>query len=69
MNRVFAIKTALTAAVGEVTQNIATKSPLAIRHSLPQGSDEFQPRPSVVDGLNFIATWNVALLLSVDLNE
>lgn len=67
INRVFVTKTALTAAVREIAQNIASKSPLAIR-----GIKEvmnFSRDHSVADGLNFVATWNAALLLSGDLNE
>ncbi len=67
INRVFATKTALTAAVQEIAQNIATKSPLAIR-GLKEVMN-FSRDHSVADGLNFVATWNAALLLSGDLNE
>ena len=67
INHFFATKTALTAAVREIAQNIASKSPLAIR-----GIKEvmnFSRDHSIADGLNFVATWNAALLLSGDLNE
>lgn len=67
INRVFAAKTALTAAVREIAQNIASKSPLAIR-GLKEVMN-FSRDHSVTDGLNFVATWNAALLLSGDLNE
>jgi enoyl-CoA hydratase len=43
INRVFASPEALTAAVHELAQTIAAKSPLAIAR--PQGSHELQPRP------------------------
>ena len=67
INRFFATKTALTAAVREIAQNIASKSPLAIR-GLKEVMN-FSRDHSVADGLNFVATWNAALLLSGDLNE
>ena len=67
INRFFATKTALTAAVREIAQNIASKSPLAIR-GLKEVMN-FSRDHSVTDGLNFVATWNAALLLSGDLNE
>lgn len=67
INRVFASPEALTAAVGELAQAIATKSPLSTR-----GIKEvmnFSRDHSVGDGLNFVATWNASMLLSADLNE
>ena len=67
INRVFASPEALTAAVGELAQAIATKSPLSTR-----GIKEvmnFSRDHSVADGLNFVATWNASMLLSADLNE
>ena len=67
VNRVFASKTALTAASREIALDIASKSPLAIR-GLKEVMN-FSRDHSVADGLNFVATWNAALLLSADLNE
>lgn len=67
INRFFATKTALTAAVREIAQNIASKSPLAIR-GLKEVMN-FSRDHSITDGLNFVATWNAALLLSGNLNE
>lgn len=67
VNRVFASPEALTAGVRELASSIAAKSPLATR-----GIKEvmnFSRDHSVADGLNFVATWNAALLLSGDLNE
>lgn len=67
VNSVFADFSGLTAAVHEIAQNIAAKSPLAIR-GLKEVMN-FSRDHSVADGLNFVATWNAALLLSGDLNE
>jgi enoyl-CoA hydratase len=67
INRVFASPEALTATVREIALTIAAKSPLAVR-----GLKEvlnYSRDHSVADGLNFVATWNAALLLSGDLNE
>ena len=67
INRVFASNEALTAAVRELAQSIAAKSPLSTR-----GIKEvmnFSRDHSVADGLNFVATWNASMLLSGDLNE
>ena len=67
INRVFASHEALTATVRELAQAIAAKSPLATR-----GIKEvmnFSRDHSIADGLNFIATWNAAMLLSDDLSE
>ncbi|HBT56967.1 MAG TPA: enoyl-CoA hydratase, partial [Pseudomonas sp.] len=55
----------LMAGVMELAQEIASKSPLAIR-----GTKEmirFARDHSVEDGLNYIATWNAAMLQSDDL--
>jgi enoyl-CoA hydratase len=67
INRVFASPEALTAAVRELAQAIAAKSPLATR-----GIKEvmnYSRDHSVADGLNFVAAWNASMLLSADLNE
>ncbi len=67
VNRVFASPEELAAGVMAMAQVIAAKSPLAIRGTkemLNYGRDH-----SVVDGLNYIATWNAAMLMSADLNE
>ncbi|MDP2879967.1 MAG: hypothetical protein Q8N89_00105 [Azonexus sp.] len=53
--------------VRKIAQTIAAKSPLAIR-----GSKEvlnFSRDHSVADGLNYVAGWNAAMLLSADLGE
>jgi enoyl-CoA hydratase len=67
VNRVFDNKEALDAGVRELAATIAAKSPLAIR-----GCKEmitYTRDHSVADGLNYIATWNAAMLLSPDLLE
>jgi enoyl-CoA hydratase len=67
VNRVFDTPEALAEGVRQLALGIAAKSPLAIRGTkemLNYGRDH-----SVVDGLNYIATWNAAMLMSADLNE
>lgn len=67
VNAVFATPQALHEGVSELARAIATKSPLAIRGSkemLNYGRDH-----SVADGLNYVATWNAAMLMSDDLGE
>jgi enoyl-CoA hydratase len=66
-NRIFASPETLTAAVREIAATIAAKSPLATR-GLKEVMN-FSRDHSVADGLNFVATWNAALLLSGDLSE
>lgn len=51
----------------EIASTIAIKSPLSIRgtkHVLQYTRDH-----SVDDALNYMATWNAAMLLSADLTE
>ena len=65
VNRVFASPEELDAQVMAIAQTIAAKSPLSIRgikEMLNYSRDH-----SVSDGLNFIATWNAAMLMSEDL--
>jgi enoyl-CoA hydratase/carnithine racemase len=67
VNRVFDSRDALYAGVREIATAIAAKSPLSIR-----GTKEmitYARDHSVADGLNYIATWNAAMLLSQDLKE
>jgi enoyl-CoA hydratase len=67
VNRVFESAESLRAGVGEIAATIAAKSPLAIR-----GTKEiiaYARDHSVADGLNYVATWNAAMLLSEDLEE
>jgi enoyl-CoA hydratase len=65
VNRVFDSPEALKAGVRELAAQIAAKSPLSIR-----GTKEmlnYARDHSVADGLNYIATWNAAMLMSGDL--
>jgi len=67
VNHVFDNAEALDAGVRDIASTIAAKSPLAIR-----GCKEvitYARDHSVADGLNYVATWNAALLLSNDLAE
>ena len=57
----------MTAAVREIAHTIGAKSPLATR-GLKEVMN-YSRDHSVADGLNFVATWNAALLLSGDLDE
>ncbi len=65
-NRSFADKESMLAEVLDLAATIAAKSPLSIR-----GSKEiirYARDHSVADGLNYVATWNAAMILSQDLN-
>jgi enoyl-CoA hydratase len=65
VNRVFDTREALQAGVREIATTIAAKSPLSIRgikEMLTYARDH-----SVADGLNHVATWNAAMLMSEDL--
>jgi enoyl-CoA hydratase len=67
VNRLFESREALYAGVHEIAATIAAKSPLAIR-----GTKEmitYARDHSVADSLNYIATWNAAMLMSQDLTE
>lgn len=67
VNRVFDSREALYAGVQEIAASIAAKSPLSVR-----GCKEmitYARDHSVADGLNYIATWNAAMLMSNDLQE
>ncbi len=67
VNRCYASSDELQSGVMELARSIAAKSPLAVR-----GSKEmigYARDHSVADGLNYIATWNAAMLLSDDLGE
>ena len=67
INRVFETPEALHEGVKKVAHSIAGKSPLAIRGTkemLNYGRDH-----SVADGLNYVATWNAAMMMSADLSE
>lgn len=65
LNRAFESKEAMLAHVQACATAIAAKSPLAIR-----GTKEilnYSRDHSVADGLNYVATWNAAMLVSEDL--
>jgi enoyl-CoA hydratase len=67
VNRCFETPEALQSGVMEIARTIAAKSPLSIRgckEMITYGRDH-----SVADGLNYIATWNAAMLMSKDLFE
>ena len=67
VNSVFDTPEALFEGVQMIAHSIAAKSPLAIRGTkqmLNYGRDH-----SVADGLNYVATWNAAMLMSADLAE
>jgi enoyl-CoA hydratase/carnithine racemase len=67
VNRVFETPEALLQGTLEIATEIATKSPLAIR-----GTKEmivYARDHTVADSLNYIATWNAAMLMSSDLQE
>ncbi len=67
VNRIFASPEALTAGVREIAASIAAKSPLATR-GLKEVMN-YSREHSIADGLNYVATWNAAQLLSGDLGE
>ncbi|MFA6313827.1 MAG: crotonase/enoyl-CoA hydratase family protein [Sterolibacterium sp.] len=67
VNRCYPSAEELHTGVGELARCIADKSPLAVRGSKEMIS--YTRDHSVADGLNYIATWNAAMLLSDDLGE
>lgn len=67
VNQTFPGHDALLAGVRKIAASIAGKAPLAIR-----GTKEmlnYARDHSVADGLNYVATWNAAMLMSADLDE
>ncbi len=67
VNSVFENKELMLFEVKKIAEAIAQKSPLSIRgtkHILFHTRDH-----TVADGLNYMATWNAAMLLSADLQE
>ena len=63
----FDTREALVAGVQAIAASIAAKSPLSIR-----GTKEminYARDHTVADGLNYIATWNAAMMMSQDLQE
>jgi enoyl-CoA hydratase/carnithine racemase len=67
VNRVYESREALYAGVRELAATIAAKSPLSIRGTKEMIS--YARDHTVADGLNYIATWNAAMLMSKDLTE
>lgn len=67
VNKVYATRDALYEGVQALAATIAAKSPLSIR-----GTKEmitYARDHTVADSLNYIATWNAAMLMSDDLTE
>ena len=67
VNRVFDNPETMLTGIMEIAAEIAAKSPLAIR-----GTKEmivYARDHSVADSLNYIATWNAAMLMSSDMQE
>lgn len=67
VNQVYADKEAMMSAVMGIAETIASKSPLSIRGT--KQVLNFSRDHSVADGLEYIATWNAAMLLSNDITE
>ncbi len=67
VNRVFDTKEALQAGVREIAATIAAKSPLSIRGTKEMVN--YARDHSIADGLNYVATWNAAMLMSADLQS
>ncbi|CAN7727402.1 crotonase/enoyl-CoA hydratase family protein [Variovorax sp. LjRoot84] len=67
VNRCYESRAALAAGVDELAATLAAKSPLCLRGTKEMIS-HVRDRP-VADGLNYIATWNAAMLYSDDLEE
>jgi enoyl-CoA hydratase/carnithine racemase len=67
VNQCYPDHDALIAAMRELAATLAAKPPLALR-----GCKEmitYARDHTVADGLNYVATWNAAMLLSTDLDE
>ena len=67
VNRVFDSREALRQGVRDIAASIAAKSPLSIRGTKEQLN--YARDHSVADGLNYVATWNAAMLMSEDLTK
>ncbi len=67
VNCVFDTREALHGGVMEIAASIAAKSPLSIRGAKEMMN--YARDHSVADGLNYIATWNAAMLMSDDLQK
>ncbi len=67
VNRVFESREAMQGGVRDIAKTIAAKSPLSVRgvkEMITYARDH-----TVADGLNYVATWNAAMLMSNDLQE
>lgn len=67
VNQVFESREAMVEAVRAIAAQIAAKSPLSIR-----GTKEmvmYARDHTIADGLNYVATWNAAMLMSDDLQK
>lgn len=67
VNTVYSSKEEMLEGVMTIARNIASKSPLSIR-----GTKEvmnYSRDHTIEEGLNYIAVWNAAMILSNDLNE
>lgn len=67
VNRTFSSAEELFSEVNKVAQSISSKSPLAIRGT--KAILNYSRDHTVADGLDYMATWNAAMLLSDDLVE
>lgn len=67
INRAFESHEALLDGVLNLARTIAAKSPLAIRGT--KEMIKYSRDHSVADSLNYVATWNAAMLISQDIQE
>ena len=67
VNQVFEDKASMMTTVMDIAATIASKSPLSIRGT--KQILNYSRDHSVADGLEYIATWNAAMLLSNDITE
>lgn len=67
VNEVYDDKETMMAQVMQIAETIASKSPLSIRGT--KQVLNFSRDHSVADGLEYIATWNAAMLISNDITE
>lgn len=67
VNDVYTDKETMMAEVMQIAETIASKSPLSIRGT--KQVLNFSRDHSVADGLEYIATWNAAMLISNDITE
>jgi enoyl-CoA hydratase len=67
VNQCYADQQSLMAAMRELAATLAAKAPLALRGCKEMIS--YARDHTVPDGLNYVATWNAAMLLSTDLDE